>query len=116
MISLSWKPDKSWKYDVNNKVPELSILVPLADGSLAPINHLPVTTPTKTLGQMTCPMGSSEHAILQMKEKAQKLINKAKGGQLHRHNFWFLIDKQFWSGISFGISSRVRRVHDEDIL
>ncbi len=89
MISLSWKPDGSWKYDVNNKVPELSILVPLVDGSLAPINHLPVTTPTKTLGQMTCPM-SSEGTILQMNKKAQKWINKAKGGRLHRRNFWYL--------------------------
>jgi hypothetical protein len=53
MISFSWKPDGSWKYDPNNNVPELSILVPLTDGSLAPINHLPFTTPTKTLGQMS---------------------------------------------------------------
>jgi hypothetical protein len=50
-------------------------------------------------------MGSSEGAILQMKEKAQKWIDKAKGRWLHRHNFWFLIDKQSWPGVSFGISS-----------
>jgi hypothetical protein len=50
MIFFSWKPDGSWKYYVNDKVPKLSILVPLADGSLAPIDHLPVTTPTKPLG------------------------------------------------------------------
>jgi hypothetical protein len=59
----------------------------------------------KTLGQMTCPMGSSENAILQMKKKAQKWINKAKGGRLHRGNFLFLIDTQFWPGVSFGMSS-----------
>jgi hypothetical protein len=87
IISFSWKPDGSWKYDANNKVPKLSILVPLVDGYLAPINHPPVTNPTKTLGQMTCLMGSSEGAILQMKEKAQKWINKAKGRWLHRCNF-----------------------------
>ncbi len=40
-----------------------------------------------------------------MKEKAQKWIDRAKSGRLHRRNFWFLIDKQFWSGGSFGISS-----------
>jgi hypothetical protein len=80
MILFSWKPDGSWKYNANKKGPKLSILVPLADGSHTPIKHLPVTTPTKTLGQMTCPTGSSEGAILQKKEKAQKRFKKAKGG------------------------------------
>jgi hypothetical protein len=54
---------------------------------------------------MTCPMGSSKGAITQMKDKARKWIDKAKGGKLHRLNFWFLLDKQFWSGVAFGISS-----------
>jgi hypothetical protein len=40
-----------------------------------------------------------------MKEKAQKWIDKAKGERLHRHNYWFLMDTQFWPGVSFGISS-----------
>jgi hypothetical protein len=42
---------------------------------------------------------------MQMKEKAQKRIDKAKGGKLHKRNVWFLLDKQFWPGVSFGISS-----------
>ncbi len=40
-----------------------------------------------------------------MKEKAQKWIDKARGGWLHKCNFWFLMDKQFWPGVFFGISS-----------
>ena len=40
-----------------------------------------------------------------MKEKAQNWIDKVKGGQVHRRNFCFLMDKQFWPGVSFGISS-----------
>jgi hypothetical protein len=40
-----------------------------------------------------------------MKEKAQKWINEAKGRWLHRRNFWFLMDKQFWPGVFFRISS-----------
>jgi hypothetical protein len=64
-----------------------------------------VTTPTKTLGQMTCPMEISKGAITQMKDKARKWIDKAKGGKLHRRNIWFLLDKQFWPGVAFGISS-----------
>ncbi len=54
---------------------------------------------------MTCPTGSSEGAIRQMVEKAHKWIDKAKMGKLHKHNLWFLLDKQFWPGVSFGISN-----------
>jgi hypothetical protein len=40
-----------------------------------------------------------------MQEKAQKWIDKAKGGNLHRRNLWSLFNKQFWSGVAFRISS-----------
>jgi hypothetical protein len=105
IISFAWKPDGSWQYENNEGAPELDIVVPLGNGAFAPINHLPVTSATKTLGQMTCPSGSSKSALLQMKEKAQIWVDKAKGGKLLRHNFWFLLDKQFWPGVSFWISN-----------
>jgi len=54
---------------------------------------------------MTCPAGNSTGAIMLMKEKVQKRIDKAKGGKLHQRNVWFLLEKQFWPGVSFGISS-----------
>ncbi len=72
LILFTWKADSSWRYEENENIQELSILVPLADGQLVPIKHLPVTTPTKMLGKMTCPTGSSNGAITQMKKKAQK--------------------------------------------
>jgi hypothetical protein len=59
LISFSWKWDGDWKYDSNESLPDLRIVVPLADGTLATIEHLPVSTLTKTLGQMTCPTGAS---------------------------------------------------------
>jgi hypothetical protein len=40
-----------------------------------------------------------------MREKAQKWIEKARGGNLHRRNVWFLLDKQFWPSVAYGISS-----------
>ena len=83
----------------------MNILVPIEDGLLAAINHLPVTTPTKTLGQMTCPTGSSNGAIVQMNEKVQGWIDQAKSSKLHKRNLWFLMDKQFWLRVAFGISS-----------
>ncbi len=105
MISFSGKPDGDWKHDSNESLLDLSIVIPLADGTLASIKHLPVSTPIKTLGQMTCLTRCSTGANLQMKEKAQKWIDMAKGGKLHKRNVWFLLDKQFWTGVSFVISS-----------
>jgi hypothetical protein len=80
-------------------------MVPLSDGSHAPIKHLAMTAPTKTLGSMTCPTGCSNKAIAQMAEKAQGWIDRAWSGKLHKHNLWFLLDKQFWPKVSFGICS-----------
>jgi hypothetical protein len=62
----------------------MNILVPIEDRSLAAIEHLPVTTPTKTLGQMTCPTGSSNRAIAQMNKKVLGWIDQAKSSKLHK--------------------------------
>ena len=105
IISFAWRQDGSWRYKANEGKVELGIGVPLAGGTNNPIEHLAIQTPTKTLGQMTCPTGCSQGAILQMREKAQKWIEKARGGNLHRRNVWFLLDKQFWPRVAYGISS-----------
>jgi hypothetical protein len=105
IISFAWAPDGTWKYQLSDTNLDLEILVPLGDGTLSTIEHLPVSTPTKTLGQMTCPTESSDRALRQMCEKAQKWIDKAREGRLHHRNLWFLLDKQFWPGVAFGISS-----------
>jgi hypothetical protein len=69
------------------------------------IEYLPVSTPTKALGQMTCPMGNSDDTNEHIREKVQKWIDKAKIGKLHKRNLWSLLDKQFWPAVSFEISS-----------
>ena len=83
----------------------MEIVVPLEDGTHVAIEHLPVTTSTKTLGQMTCPTGCSDGGIAQMQEKAQGWLSKARESKLHKGHINFLLDKQFWPGVSFGISS-----------
>ncbi len=105
LIPFSWQPDGTWRYDSNKNVPDLSIKVPLEDGTYAAIEHLSADTPTKTLGQMTCPMGGSEGAIAQMQQKAQGWLTKASASKLNKCNISFLLDKQFWPAVSFEISS-----------
>ena len=105
LISFLWQADGTWRYADNEGREDLEIMVPLKDGSLAAIEHLPVTTPTKTLGQMTCPTGGSHGAVAQMREKVRGWVDKAKASKLNNRILVFLLDKQFWPGVSFGISS-----------
>jgi hypothetical protein len=105
LISFKWKPDGTWADKDNNLNPDSNLVVPLEDGTLAPIKHLSVTSSTKTRGSMTCPTGSNDGAILQMKGQAQGWIEKAKSSTLYKRNIWFLMDVQFWPKLSFGIGS-----------
>jgi hypothetical protein len=84
LISFSWLLDGTWRYDSNEGVPELQITVPLEDGTKAAIEHSLADTPTKTLGQMTCPMGDSTGAITQMQQRAQGWLAKALASKLNK--------------------------------
>ena len=53
LISFKWKADGTLVYENNAIRPDLAIGVPLADGSLAEIEHLPVESTIKTLGSMS---------------------------------------------------------------
>ncbi len=105
LISFSWKADGSWSYENNHVNPEYSITVPLEDRSSAEIEHLDIDIPTKTLGSMTAPTGSNAGALAQVKENAEGWLAKASGAKLHKRNVWFLLDKQFWPKVLYGIST-----------
>jgi hypothetical protein len=64
-----------WVYKDNVIQPDLAIGVPLADGSFAEIEHLPVSSAVKTLGLMTCPTGSSAAALGQMQQQGQEWVD-----------------------------------------
>jgi hypothetical protein len=105
IISFSRKLDGDWKYDSNVSLPDLSIDVPLADGTLAPIGHLPVSTPTKTWRQMTRPTGKSTGAITLIKEKVQKWIDKAKEGSCIRETSGFYLKNNFgWENLLVSVA------------
>ncbi len=59
----------------------------------------------KPFGQMTCPTGSSDRSIVQMKGKAQGWVDKAKLSKLNKRILTFHLDKQFGPGVAFGIIS-----------
>jgi hypothetical protein len=82
----------------------MGIVVPLEDGSMARIEHLPLDAPTKTLGLMICPTGSSTGSLAQTVEKVTGWKDKACAAKTHWQTTWFLLEKQFWPKVGFGLS------------
>ena len=103
LISFAWKEDGTWTYENNEDNEEYQAAVPLTDGSFGEIQHLGIHEHIKTLGSMTCPSGSSKGALEYMKTKGIAWKDMIKGGKLSRRNVWFMLDKQFWPRISFGL-------------
>ncbi len=70
---VRWKPDGTWLYEDNTVKENLAVGVPLADGNLADIEHLPVMSAVKTLGSMMCPAGLVKAAIERMQSQGQEV-------------------------------------------
>jgi hypothetical protein len=103
LISFNWKADGTWIYSTHEIRPELQIRVPLADGSLAEIEHLPVNRAVKMLGSMTCPSGSNMAALQRMQTQGQEWVDRVNSGKLSRRNVWVMLDRRFWPRLGFGI-------------
>ncbi len=75
--------------------------MPLANSSFAQIEHLGVNEPTKALGLMMCPSGCNKGVNMQTKATAWKDMVAAR--KLSQRNIWFMMDKQFWPRVSYGL-------------
>ncbi len=105
IISFKWKPNGAWDYEKNERREDLDIDIPMPDGSFVPIEHLSVDAARETLGVYTCPSGKSTGHIKAMKDKAQSWIDRAKEGHMRRRDVWFLLDRQLWPKVGYGLSS-----------
>jgi hypothetical protein len=92
---------------MNEIRPEFQISVPLVDRSLAEIEHLPVNRAVKMLGLMTCPSGSNVAALQQMQTQGQEWVDRVKSGKLSRRNVWFMLARQFWPHLGFGMCNNM---------
>lgn len=112
LISFKWDRKGKWLYEENHTNPAFDLMVPMPDGSVAKIDHLPVTTAKKTLGVYSAPNGDAAGATKAMKERAQSWIDRAKEGHLRRKDVWFLLDCQFWPSVGFGLSCNLAKLDD----
>ena len=105
MISFFWSSDGRWKYESNEEDEEIDITMPMSDGSSITIEHVAVGKSKETLGVHTCPSGGNKGAIKAMQDKAQGWVDKSKNGKLKRRSVWFLLEKQFWPKVRYGLCS-----------
>ncbi len=101
LILFRWKPDGTWVYKDNTVNKDLSVGVPLADGILAETKHLPVTSAVKSLGSMMCYAGLNKAAIERMQSQGQEWVDRITN--LSHCNTWFMVDRQFWLRLGYGI-------------
>jgi hypothetical protein len=103
LMSFRWKANGTWEYNQNELNPNFALGVPMADGSIEQIKHLPVGEGIKTLGSMTCPSGSSTAAIERMKTQGQDWTDRVLASSLSQRKMWFMVDCQLWPRIGYGI-------------
>ena len=103
LISYWWTAQGKWRYAANEDREEYGFEVPLPDGSTAPIRHLGVDHAEETLGIHSCPSGKQSEHIKKMQDKANKWIGRAKDSNLGRRDVWFLVERQLWTGLRYGL-------------
>ena len=54
---------------------------------------------------MTCPTGSSAAVLGRMQQQGQEWADRVKSGKLSHRNMWFMMDRQFWPRVGYGISN-----------
>jgi hypothetical protein len=79
-----------WLYDQHELNPDLSLWLPMPNGSLELIEHLWINTVIKTLGSMTCPSGSSVAAIERIQTQGQEWVGRVKATTLSHSGSWLI--------------------------
>ena len=91
---------------------DFDISVPMPDGSQVQIEHAAVDTAKETLGFWTSPVGDSKAALETIQNKADKCIVRVKEGTLSRRDVWFLLDRQMWPRVGYGMISNTSNWHN----
>jgi hypothetical protein len=103
LIDFAWTQKGGWQYIAHHEDECAALFAPLPDGTMAPILHLAVDDPQKTLSVTTCPSGNSAGSLHQMTDKAKKWFDSLTAGRLHRRMMWFSVDHQMWPSLKYGL-------------
>ena len=103
LISYGWNAQGKWKYLPNEEDDEFRFTVPQPGDTSAEIRHLGVDHAEETLGVYSCPSGNQSASIKKMQDKANEWLGRAKDSHLGRRDIWFLVERQLWMGLKYGL-------------
>jgi hypothetical protein len=73
-----------------------------------------VTSAVKTLGSMTCSAALNKVAIKKMQLQGQEWVDRITN--LRRYNTWFMVDRQFWLHLEYGICNNTASWEELDLF
>ena len=111
LIYFCWNTDRIFTYENNEDVEDFNIRVPMTYGSQVQIENAAVHTVNDTLRVWTSPVGDPKADLETMQNKAEKWIASANEGTLSRCDVWFLLDRQMWPIVGYGLSSNTSHWH-----
>ena len=112
LIAFKWRNDGSWKYDRLENDEQWDVGVPMPDGTMERIEHVPVDESRETLGVWSSPSGNNKAALQSMQTKAQEWLDRAKEGRMMRRDIWFLVQHQLWPKLHYGLGSNTASLKD----
>ena len=104
----------SWYYSANHDSPDFALVVPMPDGSTAPISHLAVTKSRKMLGASQCPTGTAAGSIALLQERTQSWVDRVMNGSSNRRQVWFSMDHQLQPKLLYGMCCNTGSLNELD--
>eukprot|EP00804_Cyclotella_cryptica_P003924 CCRYP_016117-RA/>CCRYP_016117-RA protein AED:0.75 eAED:0.75 QI:0/-1/0/1/-1/1/1/0/1178 len=110
LIGYKWDQHGNWSYQEITDLPDFPIVVPLPDGSTAPIQQHSVATPSITLGGQTSPSGS--HSLSSIVQKSLDWAHSARNSNLRPREFHISVHRKFWPKIKYGLCANTSSLAD----
>ena len=103
LISFKWDNKGKFSYEKNHDKDKYALKVKLPDGTVEKIKHLPEDKELVTLGIPSCPTGSAEASLSQMKEKSLEWATKARNSKLRPRDMHVAVERMFWPKVKYGL-------------
>ena len=104
MVDYEWHDDGTWSYSDLVDVTE-PVTVPLADGTQAAIDHLPVGCSKKTLGVWTNPAGDCAKQVDVFVSTVRTWGERLQVGKLPAKWAWASYFQQLWAKLKYGLGT-----------
>eukprot|EP00804_Cyclotella_cryptica_P006975 CCRYP_007113-RA/>CCRYP_007113-RA protein AED:0.75 eAED:0.75 QI:0/-1/0/1/-1/0/1/0/1178 len=110
LIGYTWDQEGNWSYQKASDFPNMTVQVPLPDGSAAPIQHYSIDTPSITLGGQTSPSG--QLSLSSIIDKSLEWAHRARNSNLRPRDFHVSVHRKFWPKIKYGLCANTSTLND----